>query len=177
MVQPHHRKILSDRAPRKQRSLPCNTEKNLTRLGYLSPGLKKNNTIMEKTYKAHIEANGHGIYNVYVNEDFPFGFFGEGKSVEEARNDFIAVFDGMRTQHLKRTGENVEARFEYVYDMSAILQMCKNFISFAALAEITGVNKAMLSQYACGTRKPKPEMRRRIISGIHEVGQRCLAIQ
>jgi len=131
---------------------------------------------MAKTYQAHIEANGHGWYSVYVNEQFPFGFFGEGQTVEEAQKDFIAVFEGMRANHKKRTGEDVEASFEYVYDMSAILQACKNYISFAGLAEVTGISKAMLSQYACGTRKPKPTMRERIINGIHLIGNNCLQI-
>ena len=129
---------------------------------------------MAKTYQAHIEANGQGIYNIYVNEKFPFGFYGEGKSIEEAQKDFIAVFNGMREKHKERTGEIVDASFSYVYDMSAILQSCKNYISFAGLSEITGISKSMLSQYACGMRKPKPGMRDRIITGIHQIGSTCM---
>ena len=131
---------------------------------------------MAKTYQAHIEANGQGIYNVYVNEKFPFGFYGEGESVEEAQKDFIAVFNGMREKHRERTGKNIEATFEYVYDISAILQKCKNYLSFSGLSEVTGISKAMLSQYACGTRRPKPSMRERIISGIHQIGTNCLSV-
>ncbi len=132
---------------------------------------------MAKTYQAHIEANGQGYYSVYVNEAFPFGFFGEGSSIEEAKKDFLAVFDAMRAKHLQRTGENIEANFEFVCDISAILQECKAYLSFAGLSEVTGISKAMLSQYACGTRKPKEAMRTRIINGIHDIGNICMTIQ
>ncbi|MGN1239256.1 MAG: helix-turn-helix domain-containing protein [Paludibacteraceae bacterium] len=131
---------------------------------------------MAKTYQAHIEANGQGFYSVYVNEEFPFGFFGEGSTQEEAKQDFQAVFNAMREEHQARTGEVVEADFEYVYDISAILQECKTYLSLAGLSEVTGISKAMLSQYACGTRKPKAAMRERIIEGIHQIGQTCIAI-
>lgn len=131
---------------------------------------------MAKIYQAHIEANGQGYYSVYVNEPFPFGVFGEGSSAAEAKEDFIAVFDAMRTKHKERTGEEVEASFEFVYDISAILQECKTYLSFAGLSEVTGISKAMLSQYACGTRKPKAAMRARIIEGIHQIGNACMTM-
>jgi hypothetical protein len=48
-----------------------------------------------------------------------FGFFGEGCSIEEAKQDFIAVFEAFCKDHLKRTGEVVEATFTFVLDESA----------------------------------------------------------
>lgn len=132
---------------------------------------------MEKKIKAHIECNGSGLYSVYVEEDFPFGFFGEGKTIEEAKNDFLSVFNEMSIRHKNRTGEEVSADFVFVYDMSAILQECKNYLSFAYLAKVTGINKGMLSQYACGTRKPKSAQREKIINGIHTIGNQCLLVK
>ncbi len=132
---------------------------------------------MKKTYQAHIEANGQGYYSVYVNEEFPFGVIGEGRSQDEAKKDFLAVFEAMSNKHYERTGEKVEAQFEFVADISAILQECKMYISFAGLAERTGISKAMLSQYACGLRKPKADNRMRIIEGIHQIGHSCMAIK
>ena len=40
---------------------------------------------MTKEYIAHIESNGKGWYSVYCEEQFPFGFFGEGATIEEAK--------------------------------------------------------------------------------------------
>ena len=131
---------------------------------------------MAKQYEAHIESNGAGWYSVYCNEEFPFGFFGEGATIEEAERDFLATFEAFRAEHKERTGEEVNATFTFVKDMSAILQECKAFISFAYLSQITGISKAMLSQYACGTRKPKPAQREKIVNGIHQIGQNCLQV-
>ena len=88
----------------------------------------------------------------------------------------MAVFDAMRAAHKERTGEDVEAAFTFVKDMSAVLQECKEYISFAYLAQITGISKAMLSQYACGTRHPKPAQRAKIVGGIHQIGQTCMQV-
>lgn len=132
---------------------------------------------MKKVYQAHIESNGKGWYSIYTNEEFPFGFFGEGNSIESAKKDFLAVFEASAIKHKERTGIDINAEFEFVCDMSAILQECKNYISFAFLSKITGINKAMLSQYACGTRKPKAENREKIIKGIHQIGNTCLSMQ
>ena len=89
---------------------------------------------------------------------------------------FIAVFEGMCANHKKRTGEEIEATFSFVKDMSAILQECKNFISITYLAEVTGISKVMLSQYACGSRKPRKAQRERIVNGIHQIGNACLQV-
>ena len=101
---------------------------------------------------------------------------GSAQVVAEAKQDFLAVFDAMRADYKERTGEDVDATFTFVKDMSAVLQECKNYISFAYLAQITGVSKAMLSQYACGTRKPRPAQRERIVGGIHQIGRTCMEV-
>ncbi len=77
---------------------------------------------MTKEYEAHVESNGAGWYSVYCNEEFPFGVFGEGATVEDAERDFLAVFDEMCAAHKERTGEEVQATFSFVKDMSAVLQ-------------------------------------------------------
>ena len=131
---------------------------------------------MSKEYEAHVESNGAGWYSVYCNDEFPFGVFGEGATIEEAERDFLAVFNEMRENYKERTGEDVEATFTFVKDISAVLQECKAYISFAYLAQITGISKVMLSQYACGTRKPKAAQRERIVGGIHQIGRTCMQI-
>lgn len=80
---------------------------------------------MKTEYVAHIESNGNGWYSVYCNEEFPFGFFGEGATIEEAKEDFLATFKGFSIDHHKRTGEMVEANFTFELDASAIYEMKK----------------------------------------------------
>ena len=127
---------------------------------------------MEKKHiKAHIECNGNGFYTVYHNENLPFGFFGEGNSAKAAREDFLATFEAMREDHLKRTGENVEAEFEFVYDASAFLQHYKGLLTLAGLSRMTGINKGQLSQYVTGHRHPSPKTQEKIKVSVQQFAQ------
>ena len=132
--------------------------------------------IIRKTI-AHIECNSTGYYFVYTNDKFPFGFFGEGKTKETAIEDFLALFEEMRIDHQKRTGEDIDRTFEFVMDITAILNEVKKYSNFKALSEVTGIRKEVLAQYASGKRIPKEEQHMRIVNGIHEIGNRCLAIE
>ena len=126
---------------------------------------------MKKTIIAHIECGTDGWYSVYQNEALPFGFFGEGKSVKEAKEDFLAVFEAMRQDHLERTGENVEVEFEFVYDASAFLQYYKGLLTLAGLSRMTGINKGQLSQYVTGRRHPSPKTQERIKVSVQQFAQ------
>ena len=120
---------------------------------------------------AHIECNNSGFYTVYFEEDLPFGCFGEGFSAEEAKDDFLRVFEEMRNRHQERTGENVEAEFDFVYDASAFLQHYKGLLTLAGLSRMTGINKAQLSQYVTGRRHPSAKTQERIKASVQQFAQ------
>lgn len=124
-----------------------------------------------KTLHAHIESNGRGLYSIYVEEDLPFGVMGDGYTIEEAKEDFLVVYQGMREAHKARTGEDVDFEFLFVMDTSAFLQKYKNVLSLAGLSKLTGINKAQLSQYACGTRHPSPKTKEKIKKAVADLGQ------
>ena len=65
---------------------------------------------------------GTSVFIFPTEEEFPFGFFGEGSSAEEAMNDFLNVFEAMRKDYFQSTGENTDTEFEFVHDTSAFLQ-------------------------------------------------------
>lgn len=121
--------------------------------------------------KAHIESNSKGFYTVYFNENLPFGCFGEGYSANEAIADFKNVFEAMRLDHLKNTGENVDVDFDFVYDASAFLQHYKGMLTLAGMARVTGINKVQLSQYVRGLRHPSPKTQERIKAGVQQFAQ------
>ena len=124
---------------------------------------------MEKRHiKAHIESGSDGWYSVYHEEDLPFGFFGEGKTVKEAVRDFLTSFEEMRQDHLEYTGENVDAEFEFVFDASAFLQYYKGLLTLSGLSKMTGINKAQLSQYVCGRRHPSAKTQERIRRSVQQ---------
>lgn len=127
---------------------------------------------MEKKHiTAHIECGSDGWYSVYHNEDLPFGFFGEGKTVKEAKEDFLATFEGFRKDHFEETGEMVEAEFEFVYDASAFLQHYKGLLTLAGLSRMTGINKGQLSQYVTGHRHPSPKTQEKIKVSVQQFAQ------
>lgn len=123
---------------------------------------------------AHIESNKKGFFTVYHNENLPFGFFGEGYSVEEAVNDFLNTFEAFRKDHLEETGEDVQAEFQFVYDASAFLQHYKGILTLAGLAKMTGINKAQLSQYVCGRRHPSAKTQERIRLSVQQFAQELI---
>ena len=126
-------------------------------------------TTTMKTVIAHIECNKEGFYSVYVPEDLPFGLLGEGNTAEEAKQDFLAVYEAMREAHRVRTGDAIELQFDFVMDASAFLQQYKGIFTLAGLSRLTGINKAQLSQYVCGTRRPSPRTQAKIKESIQEL--------
>lgn len=121
---------------------------------------------MKRKCTAHIECNSNGFYSIYAEEDFPFGFFGEGDTVIEAKEDFLNLFDAMSKSHFQRTGEIVEAEFNFVYDASAFLQHYKGILTLSGLSRITGINKVQLSQYVCGRRHPSQKTQQKIKASV-----------
>lgn len=132
---------------------------------------------MNGMYKAYIESNGKGWYSVYTEQDFPFGVYGEGKDIEEAKDDFLRVFAAMAQWHKQETGEGVVAEFEFVLDTSALIHTCSKYVSLASLSKALGIKRSVLLQYACGKRCAKSYQRGRIVNAIHAIGRACLTIE
>ena len=67
--------------------------------------------------------------------------------------------------------------FEYNFmDVAALLRAYEPFVSLAAISRSSGINQHLLSHYANGIKKPRPQQRERIIEGIHNIGKELLAI-
>lgn len=126
--------------------------------------------------KAYIECNKTGWYSVYIDGiQLPFGVLGEGNTAEEAKQDFLAVYQAMRQDHYEATGQNVEVEFEFVLDASAFLQQYKGIISITGLSHITGINKVQLSQYVCGRRHPSAKTQEKIKQSVISFADRLKA--
>ena len=127
---------------------------------------------MEKRIaKAHVECNNRGWFSVYTEDEFPFGFFGEGNNADDAVKDFINVYTAMREDHLHRTGENIEVEFVFTYDTSAFLQHYKGLLTLSGLSRMTGINKAQLSQYVCGRRHPSRRTGEKIRQSVKQFAE------
>lgn len=63
--------------------------------------------------------------------------------------------------------------YEFVYnyeDVAAMLHAYEPYVSLAAISRASGINQGLLSHYANGIKKPRPEQRRRIVDGLHKIG-------
>ena len=63
--------------------------------------------------------------------------------------------------------------YEFVYnyeDVATLLHAYEPYVSLAAISRASGINQGQLSHYANGIRKPRPEQRRRIVDGLHKIG-------
>ena len=72
-----------------------------------------------------------------------------------------------------------EGNYEFEYnfmDVAALLRAYEPFVSLAAISRSSGINQHLLSHYANGIKKPRPQQRERIVEGIHNIGKELLAI-
>ncbi len=119
-----------------------------------------------KEIVAHIESNMQGLYSIYVEEDLAYSVIGDGKTIDEAKADFLAVYEASRADYKERTGEDIAYTFRFVMDVTAFLQSYKGYLTLSGLSQLTGINKAQLSQYVCGKRHPSERTEERIKEAV-----------
>ena len=59
---------------------------------------------------------------------------------------------------------------------SAVLHNALQYTTLSALSRVTGIKHAQLSHYANAVSRPRDEQRRRIIEGMHKIGNACLSV-
>lgn len=123
-----------------------------------------------ETIKAFIERGTDGTYGVYVDLDdntLNYGIHGNGKTANEAVQDFISSYNAMKEYHNQIGKKFVEAKFEYLYDTASFLAYYSKVLSLAGLQRITGVNQGQLSHYVTGRRKPSAKTVEKIEKSLH----------
>lgn len=131
-----------------------------------------------KEVTAYIEQNNQGWYSVYTDENFPFGFFGEGETAQVAANDFQAVYNAMKEdyeqEHYTQLGE---VHFTFKYDVNSFLSAYRGILTLAGLQRLTGINQQQLSQYLNGTRHASPRTAERMQKSIQAFAQQLQGVQ
>jgi hypothetical protein len=67
-------------------------------------------------------------------------------------------------------------QLEYEMATSALLHRLDGILTRSALARVTGINERQLGHYALGIRNPRPEKRKQIISGIHQISHELASV-
>lgn len=121
----------------------------------------------EKNYSAFI---GKGVCGVIIVTDKSLE--GLKKRLQEAVEFH---FEGLGDEAAEWMKHREDYQFAYTYTISATLQNALNYTTLAALSRITGIRHAQLSHYANAVSRPKQQQSEKIISGLHTIGNACLA--
>ena len=106
-------------------------------------------------------------------EGIPFGLLGQGRTVEEAKKDFINSYKEMKELMNDEGIECPELEFEFLFDTASFLTSVSSTFTMAGLSKITGINRKQLGHYVQGTSKPSAKTATRIqesiISYVNEI--------
>jgi len=109
---------------------------------------------MKRKIKAFIEIGKKLDYDIWLDPDAnaPYGLLGQGKTIEEAKQDFMDCYEDMRKCYEDDDEVFSELEFEFVYDIQSFLKYSPFPLTW--LSEATGINKKQLSHYATEHRNP-----------------------
>lgn len=111
-------------------------------------------------------------------DDTPLDYscLGEGKTVEEAINDFRSAYNEMKEYYAKTGKKFEEIQYEFYYDTASFLKEYAPSFSLAGLEKITGVNQTMLGHYLHGRRKPSKKTVKKIEQGVSSFAHELAAL-
>ena len=67
-------------------------------------------------------------------------------------------------------------QLEYELATSALLHRLDGILTRSAIARVSGINERQLGHYALGIRNPRPEKRKQIIDGIHQISRELATV-
>lgn len=105
------------------------------------------------------------------------------KSLEGLKEEFTETLR-FHVEAMMEDGEQVpewltsgDYEIDFTLAVSALLRQAEQFTTMAAISRVTGINQKLLSSYASSIKVPRQAQRDRIVAGLHEIGQRFLAVR
>lgn len=122
-------------------------------------------------------------FGASLGENVPGAVVVTAKTFAELQKEVKDALD-FHIEGMAKDGDEVpqwlaEGNYEFEYnfiDVAALLRAYEPFVSLAAISRSSGINQHLLSHYANGIKKPRPQQRERIVEGIHNIGKELLAI-
>ena len=71
---------------------------------------------------------------------------------------------------------NDDYEIEYDLTTSALLHRMDGILTRSAIARVSGINERQIGHYALGVRNPRPEKRKQIINGIHQISRELASV-
>lgn len=125
---------------------------------------------------AIIEKNENSLFSVYVAEDLPgFDLNGQGYTVEEAKKEFLCVYEEMKELFAEEGKTIPTIEFEYKYDIPSIFNEF-NMINVSKFAESIGINPGLMRRYVCGDTFASEKQAKKIKDGMISLGNKLTAI-
>lgn len=104
-----------------------------------------------------------------------------GRTFEELKKNMVEALR-FHIEEMQEDGEAIPAEFggewEFEWHMTtaAMLHYVEKTVPNSAISKVTGINQQQLTHYASGWRRPRPDMQKRILDGIHAIGKELIAI-
>ena len=130
--------------------------------------------------KAFIERGNDGNYGIYIDLDdntLNYGVIGDGRTVQEAIEDFKIGYEEMKELYADEGKFFVEAEFEFCYDTASFLNYYSKFFSLSGLSRLTGIHQGQLSHYLTGHRRPSPKTVEKIERSLQSFGKEISQVE
>ncbi len=103
------------------------------------------------------------------------------KTLEGIKKDFAETLEFSKQTYIEDNEPLPEClqgdyELDFQLEVSALLQSLSGVLTRSALARVTGINEKQLGHYMTGHRKPRADKRRKIIDGIHQIGQQFISV-
>ena len=129
-----------------------------------------------KKVKILIEKNEDGYHAHSTNVPSIYGY---GETLNECKENILDCIDLARKLegNNKFTYADGEYQLIYNFDIVSLLDNYKGVISNAGFERLTGINQKQMHHYATGMTKPREAQKKKIVDGLHKLGQELLAIE
>lgn len=123
-----------------------------------------------RTVDVIIERGADGTFDAHMEvcPDLKFGLLGQGKTVQETKEDFYNSYKEMGEIFAEQGKQIEQLEFNFKYDIPSFLQYYAFAFTLAGVERITGVSQGQLSHYINGVRKPSERTARKIQERMHE---------
>ena len=98
---------------------------------------------------------------------------------KEAKESLDFHLEGMQEDGDEVPSWWLSGDYEFVFqysDVASLLQAYSDLVPLASISRASGINQRLLSHYANGVKRPRPQQRQRIIDGIHKIGRELLTV-
>lgn len=121
------------------------------------------------------DANGFGIFTPNLKSTI----IGEGKSVEEAKADFMNSYKEVLDSYIENgeavPEELIDLEFSFKYDVASVFNEFP-FINATKLAEYLGISPGLMRHYKAGDTYISDAQAKRIEAGLHDFAERLLQV-